>query len=418
MNTSNTSNQGAVQAFLEITRPKPFAISGTLASGATGGSTSNIAWQQPIPTQPSFCQYIDYEITVPVALTLAAGESVTVSPFAPYSAFSQSLSIGGSNPWQLIELLPWALDAVERRINYGIDYPGLGDNTGYYASVLDQGPNAPNIGQAGSLTPGATITNSGTAVVTNDYTITFKVRQWLGMMQKSMWGYVPFGDTANEIVNNLQLNPLVGTNPTQSLFYNSTSTSNTAATNGTTTAIAVYALRTPTLAYPSIPVTNPLIEFGRKLERRNVNTTAPGAQDYQKHTTGMLYTSMHHIALANNVPTELTYFARWVSEVSEGALAEYNAQLNTFNEYFTEYHSKYQRYPYKGQYSFDLTRGTYPPDPTLTPSIDIMTPSQTYATAFDIPVTPAMSTAWQFPTGATSPLQVVMYDFGLVEVPY
>jgi hypothetical protein len=172
------------------------------------------------------------------------------------------------------------------------------------------------------------------------------------------------------------------------------------------------------LAYPSIPVTNPLIEFGRKLERRNVNTTAPGAQDYQKHTTGMLYTSMHHIALANNVPTELTYFARWVSEVSEGALAEYNAQLNTFNEYFTEYHSKYQRYPYKGQYSFDLTRGTYPPDPTLTPSIDIMTPSQTYATAFDIPVTPAMSTAWQFPTGATSPLQVVMYDFGLVEVPY
>ncbi len=355
---------------------------------------------------------------MPIALTLAAGESVTVSPFAPYSSFAQSLSIGGSNPWQLIELLPWKLDDVERRINYDPEYVGLGDDTGFFSSVLDPGPNASNIGAAGSIVPGATVTNSGTGPVVNDYTVTFKVRQWMGMLQKSMWGYIPFGDTANEIVNNLQLNPLIGTNPTQCTFYASTSSGNSAVTNGTATVNAVYALRTPTLAYPSIPVTNPIIEMGRKLERRAVNTSAAGSQDHQKHTTGMLYTSMHHIVLANNQPEQLTYFSRWVSEVPEGALQTYDSQVNTFNEYFTNYHRTYQRLPYKGQYSFDLTRGTYPPDPTLTPSIDIMSPSETYATQFEIPVTPAMSTAWQFPSGAASPLQVVMYDFGLVSVPY
>ncbi len=417
--TSPTSQNGsAVKAFLSITRPKPFTITGTIASGSAGGSNANVTWQQSVPTQPSFCEYIDYEITVPIALTLAAGASVTVSPFAPYSMFSQSLGIGGSNPWQLIELLPWKLDDVERRINYDPDYVGLGDNTGFFNTVLDGGPNASNVGAAGSLVPGAVITNSGTGPVVNDYTITFKVRQWMGMVGNSMWGYIPFGDTANEIVNNLQLNPLVGTNPTQCTFYASSSGGNSAVTNGTTTTSAVYSLRTPTLDYPTIPITNPLIEMGRKLERRAVNTSAAGSQDHQKHTTGMVYTSMHHIALANNVPERLNYFSRWVSEVPEGALETYDSQLNTFNQYFTQYHRIYQREPYYGQYSFDLTRGAFPPDPKLTPQIDLMSPSQQYASAFDIPVTPAMSTAWQFPSGATSPLQVVMYDFGLVTVPY
>lgn len=420
MTTAQAPTTNPVADFLKIAPTVPFTIVGSVASGASGGSTSNVVFQDSIPVQASFITAIEYWIQMEVALTLPATTgAATLSPFAPYCAFSQQLGIGGTSPWPMIELLPFYLDSIKNAINYDPIYPGLGNGSGYFGSITDQGPWANVVGGAGSLNPGATVTNTTASPTTTNYTFNFKVRQQLQRRRHLLWGAVPVGDVANRITNRMQLNPLVGINPENCLFVSSAGATATLAQAATVT--AVYELKYIDLAYPGVnpPNPSPSVNMGLQIVRNSKSGFSMGAVSHQLHDTAMLYTDLHHVAVNAMLPIQLDYFGLWDTEAEQNARVAYDAQQNTFGQYFVDYHRRYHRYPLKGEYKFDLETGDFPPITTVTPYVGWMTNAQPYDQLFGIPLTPAMSTAWRFPSATTaSNPYVVMYDFGLKEVPY
>lgn len=419
MTNTQAQTVNPVDAFLKVAPKQPFSIVGTIAANQSGGSLSNVVWQDDLPVQAAFITAIEYWVQMEVALTLPASASATVSPFAPACALSQQLGIGGTSPWPMMELTPFQLDWESQKINFDPLYPGLGDNSGFFANVIDEGPWTNVVGGAGSLTPGETVTNSGTAATTTNYTFNFKVRQQLQRRRHLLWGAVPLGDVANRITNKVQLNPLVGINPELNLFVNaSANVTATLATQATVT--AVYETRYIDLAYPGMPASpSPTVTMGLQVVRNSKSGFNMGTVSHQLHDTSMLFTAIHHIAVNGELPLQLDYFGDWDTEIQANARVAYDGQQNTFGAYFSDYHDRYQRYPYKGHYVFDYERGDYPPLTSVTPYVGWRTNTAMYAQIFGIPLTPAMSTAWRFPSGTTaSNPYVTMYDFGLKEVPY
>jgi hypothetical protein len=229
-------------AWLELAPSSPLAIVGTIPSGASGGSVSNVTWQSLIPTNPAFITRVDYQVTLELSVVVPAGASFTLSPYAPYCFFSQSFTVGGAQPWSLIEMVPFYLDDLRSRINYDPNYVGLGDNSGFFQAILSEGPSPAVIGGSGSLTPGQTVTNSGTSSETLTYSFTFTLPQQLTRNRTTLWGALPTGDASFIVENLLQLNSLVGTKPEQNAIINATS-GVTASTSGTTTVIASYTMK-------------------------------------------------------------------------------------------------------------------------------------------------------------------------------
>ena len=417
---TNTAPQAnPVAEFLKIAPTQPFTIVGTVASGSSGGSTSNVVWQDDLPVQAAFITAIDYFVELPVSLTLPATTgSAYLSPFAPFSAFSNQIGIGGTSPWPMMEMTPFWLDEVSSKINYDVLYPGLGNNSGVFAGIVDPGPWPNVVGGAGSLDPGTEVTNTTASPTTTNYTFNFHIRQQLQRKRHLLWGAIPLGDVANRITNKMQLNALVGVNPEQNLFVSSTGA--TAVLNGAATVYAVYESRYIDLAYPgTAPNPSPTVSMGLQIVRNSKSGFNIGTVTHQLHDTSMLFTALHHIAVNGMLPLQLDYFGDWDTEVQNNARVEFDGTQNTFAEFFTNYHRTYQRYPNKGHYVFDYDKGDFPPITSVTPYVGWRTNTDMYAQLFGIPLTPAMSTAWRFPssTTASSPY-VVMYDFGLKEVPY
>lgn len=418
-NTTPTTTADPVQSFLKIAPKQALTIEGSIPAGANGGSTSNVSWQAEIPVQASFMTAVEYFVQLPLTLTIPASGSVTVSPFAPYSAVSQQMTIGGSAPWPMLEATAFYLDQVAQSRNYDPLYPGLGNNSGIFGAIIDEGPWTSVVGGAGSISPGQVITNTGASPVTNTYTLNFKFRQQLQRRRHLLWGALPMGDVANRVVNKFQLNPLVGTNPEFNLFV-SASTGTTASLASAATVYATYETRYIDLAYPGIPTSGqPTATMGLQIVRESKSGFSAGTVTHQLHSTSMLYTSIHHLAINNEAPLQLDYFGDWDTESENNAREEFNGTTNTFADYFARYHQTYHRYPLKGHYVFDYERGDFPDLTAVTPYVAWRTNTQTYAQIFGIPLTPAMSTAWRFPAGTSlTNAYVTMYNFGLKEVPY
>lgn len=415
----------AINNFLSVAPRKYYAILGTVASGSAGGANANVIWQQQIPIVPAFCTAIDYNITLPVTLTLQAGsvttQTATLSPFAPYSAVANQLTLGGAPPWPLTELTPWYMDMVQHRINYDPDYPGLGDNSGFFGSITDQGPLANEIGGSGSLNPGSTVTNVTSAPVSTNYNFQFKVRQQLQRKRHLLWGAVPFGDPENRPNNLMQILPLVGSNPEQSLFVNvGPNASNSVVLNGAATIQATYELAYIDLLPPSMTaVPNPQVGYGLQLVQFSTTGLAAGTIAPITHRTAMAYTSIHQLLINGELPLRADYFGLWDDQDVQSSRWNYDKQVNTFSEYFDKFQRELRRYPLTGQYVADFEGGVFPEIPSVTPYDAIMSPDQSYAQAFGVPVTPAMTTALRIPSGTSlSSPYIRTYSFGLVRVPY
>ena len=419
---SPNGSSAMINQFLKTAPSKPIAILGTVASGESGGSTSNVVWQKEIPIVPMYCTDINLNIVLPVTLTLPAGGSATLSPFAPYSSYSHQLLLGGAPPWPSTELLAWYLDSNTDKINYDPAYPGLGDNAGYFASIVDTGPNPVVIGGAGSMNPGVTQTNSGTAAATYNLTWTFNVTMRLQRKRNAMYGCVPFGDSENRPEVNMQLNPLIGTRPESSLFVNATSGS-TCVLNGQSTVTANYIVRYVDLAYPGASYTkptNPVVALALQINANRLQgITATETYIQQTHRTAMGYTAIHHLLINGQLPIQSDYFGLWDDQEEQSARWQFDSTKNTFQEYFRDFHRKWGRYPLKGHYLTDFDRGDYPPIAGVTPYSAMMSPDQNYASLFGVPVTPAMTTVLRIPSSvALSTPYVRTYSFGLVTVPY
>lgn len=407
--------KAALNSFLAIAPTKRYTILGSLASGAAGGGSSNVTWQEPIPIIPAFCTSVDYEVTLTVTPTVTSGTAVW-SQFAPYCSINNQLTLGGAPPWPFTEFTAWHLDETMHRRDWDPAYSGLGGQgtasnaNPAFANTLDYGPSPVAFG----ANPGSAVT---TAVAK---TFQFTVRQQFQRKRHLLWGAIPFGDPENRPNNLLQLNPLVGNNPEQNLIVGAAGSNVTATITAALTVKAVYNLAYIDLLPPSIQQPPaPAVGYGLQLTPSSPSGMTAGNLFKMTHRTAQVYTAMHHILVNGSAPVQADYFGLWDDQDQQSARWSYDATVNTFQEYFTDYHRIYGKYPYVGVYSAELDDGLVPELPSVTPYRGLMSPDASYAQAFDLPVTPAMTTAIRLPTGdtATNPY-VRTYEFGLVRVPY
>lgn len=413
--------QAAIQNFLKVAPRKYYTILGTIAKTKTGGSTSNVTWTQSIPIIPAFCTAIDYTIQLPVTLTVTKTTgSATLSAMAPYSGFSQQLTLGGAPPWPLMEMTPWAFDSQISHVNYDWNYVGLGNDTGYFSSILDQGPIPNKIGGTGSLNPGTTVTNTGVTNVNHTYDFTFRVRQQLQRKRHLIWGAIPMGDPENRPNNQVQLNALTGTDPELTMFTNIVGATTTAKTKTTVNVYAKYELAYIDLLPPEITqVPQPLVNFGLQVTPYQVTNLVAGNIQRITHRTAQIYTQIHHMLVNKQAPIRADYFGLWDDQDPQSARWAYDASQNTFTSYFDWVHRTYRRYFNTGHYVADFEHGLFPEIATLTPYDALMSPDASYAQTFTVPVTPAMTTAIRVPSGTSvTNAYCKLWSFGLVRVPY
>lgn len=409
----------AVSNFLAVAPTRYMTVLGSVASGAVGGQSSDVVWARTIPTTPAFCSAVEYEITIPVSLTLAATTgAATVSPFAPYSAVGQQLTLGGAPPWPQTELTAWYLDDIIRHSNWDPAYPGLGNNEGYFTDILDLGPTPNQIGGSGSVNPGTALTNTTTAAVTTDYTFTFKLRQQLMRKRHVLWGAIPFGDPENRPDVTAQLLALVGTHPESNLFVAGDGA--TAQLTSAATVNATYELRYVDLLPPGMgSAPQPLVSYGLQVTNFRRSDLNAGTVYPTTHRTAMVYTAIHNILVNNQLPIRADYWSLWDDEDQQSAKWAYDDTNNTFVEWFNHIQRTYRRYFNTGHYFVDLEGGDLPEIPSVTPYKGVMTPSATLANSWGITVTPAMSTAIRIPSGTTTSNPYIKnYSFGFVPVPY
>lgn len=434
--------QQAITQFLSVAPSKYLSIVGTVAGGVAGGATANVVWQQQIPIVPAFCTAIDYNFQLPVTYTASTVGGAVISPYAPYSMVANQLTLGGAPPWPLTEMTPWYLDFVAKHIDYDFNNPGLSNgagsagtafllpggvasgafpNTG--AGILDAGTFPPAF-PSGTI-PGAIVT---VAAVTNA-SINFRVRQQLQRKRHLLWGAVPFGDPENRPNNLLQVLPLAGVNPEQTFIVNGATTAySTAPVIGSSgvTCRATYELAYIDLLPPSMTsVPNPQVGYGLQLVQFSTTNLSSGTIFPITHRTAMAYSSIHQLlinspaASAGGLPQRADYFGLWDDQDQQSSRWNFDNQNNTMQEYFEKYHRTYHHYPLAGHFLTDLEGGLFPEIPSVTPYDAIMSPDQSYANAFGVPVTPAMTTSLRIPAAITAVNPYVRtYSFGLVRVPY
>lgn len=453
----NNTNAAATAAqpgtFLQNAPRKFYTIPGTVPTGS-GAAATLVTWQQPVPIIPAYCVNVHLNIQQTFVVTFAAnGDKCYVSPYAPYSGWNNQLTLGGAPPWPPTELTPWYLDDLVCRINYDPSYPGLGGtnsgfvNTNFLNNILDLGQSgwvntigstagAPGLSLTAANTndninPGSLITNtSGGVNATATLKATFSLQMRLQRKRHLLWGAIPFGDPENRPNNIMQLLPTVGINPEQCMFMNvpANSATITAVTSGVTNVYATYELAYIDLLPATTDVPEPVVGFGLQLTPTTTSGISTNAYAITTHRTAQAYTAIHHILInsqtvsgAANVPQPIqsSYFGLWDDQDPQSARWQFDVNTNSFQQYFDQYHRFKRSYPIKGWYVCDLENGVFPEIPSVDPYDAIMSPDATYAQAFSVPVTPAMTSTLRIPNGTTALNPYIrVYAFGLVKVPY
>jgi hypothetical protein len=404
-----------VGEFLKVAALRPLCIQGTLATGATGGGSSTVTFQDQIPTVPGLLVMLEYQITFSVNLTIGtSGQSAQVSPCAPHSAWANQLTLGGAPPWPLTEFTPWWLDELTNRTNWDPIYPGLGNDAYPAGANLDLGSSPKSY----SVVPGTVHLATANGQVFTD-TFTFVERIKLQQKRGLLYGAIPMGDPENKIRNVTQLLPLIGSNPEQNLYINA-GASCTAALNGAATINCIYHIRYIDLLPSSdtnIPL--PAIGYGLQLNANSSSIQNAAQQNKYYHRDSMAFLKIMSYLVNSQVGIRASYWGLWDTQEQKSARWEYDVAQNTFQTYFEDFQNVYRRYPLLGFYVADFVSGENPNVPNVTPYNGIMSPDANYAEAFDVAVTPAMTSTITVPTGTSmSGAYQRVYTKGLVGVAY
>lgn len=448
--TQSAASAGSPASFLQNAPRKFYAIQGTVPLGS-GGAATQVTWQQAVPIIPAYCTNVFLNIQQKFTVTFAANaDTCYVSPYAPYSGWNNQITLGGAPPWPATELTPWYLDSIACRTDFDPAAPGLaGVNSGYpttnfFAKVLDLGLTAwiDTIGSAApaisltaasttdSLNPGQLITNtSGGAAAVLTITANFSLQMRLQRKRHLLWGAIPFGDPENRPNVLMQLLPTVGINPEQCMFISppGNSAAVTATLTAAATVTAVYELAYIDLLPAGVQVPEPTVGFGLQLTPATISGLTAGTYATITHRTAQAYTAIHHILVNGGTaatpayakPIQSSYFGLWDDQDPQSARWQFDTTVNTFQMYFDQFFRQKRRYPVIGYYLADFENGVYPEIPSVDPYDAVMSPDATYAAAFGVPVTPAMTTVVRIPTATTAVLGYCRYyAFGLVKVPY
>lgn len=422
-----------VDPFLRYARRQPSPVqTGTLGAGDAGGlATSFLTWNPgEVPPVPGWCDSVDLIFSLPVALTVAAGKTSTMSPLAPYSAFSAQMVIAGSPEWPAnTSLVPWWLDEITRRGSGFDPYkigPSIITTNGLPSDVLgqfDSGASGPTFaGGADTILPGGT-TAGGGGGTTKAITIRGAVRIQLQRLRTKMWGMIPFGDPQNRPVLKVQLNALVGSNPENNLFIQDTSGTGVSAVVGTggITMYAVYNNRSLDVLPGNVTqLPTPQVGLGLNVNYNNSWTIANANAIVQyQHRTAMIYTDIHQILINAGLPIRPDYWGLWLTGDQQSARWAYDSGQGNFQEYYADLLRRYGRYLPKGHMVADLSGGEFPDIPRETPYNGLMSPDVGYAATAGVTATPNMTTNLRVPSGTSmSSCYVATYSLGLVRVPY
>lgn len=422
----------AIDPFLRFARTRPFPVQlGSVAAGNSGGqATSLVVWNpNQIPEVPAWLSYLDLLITLPVSVTVPAGATVNVSPYAPYSAFSAQMILAGSPEWPAnVSLVPFWLDELTNSQQF--DPMGIGPalstpNTtpGDVPTWFDQGPSVPGFaGGATTVLPGQSITNPGGAPAVTTFQMVFPVRIRFQRKRNKMWGMIPLGDPQNRPQLRMQLNALVGPNPENNLIQDPAASGATAVLAGGGAAInAIFRSKSLDILPQSVQqLAQPLVALGLNLTYDNsTQIQNAGAILYQYQRTAQIYTAIMQLFVNNQAPVDLDYWALWLTQDRASARWEYDAAAGSMQDYFNDTFQRYHRYLPNGVFVADLDGGEFPDIPRETPYNPLMSPDVAYASAVGVAATPNMATAFRIPAG--TPMVSAYsgtYTFGLVRVPY
>jgi hypothetical protein len=189
------------------------------------------------------------------------------------------------------------------------------------------------------------------------------------------------------------------------------------ATTGTTTVTATYELAYIDLLPAGVALPEPTVGFGLQVVPSTTTGIAQNVYAQTTHRTAMAMTALHHILVNGQKAIQSNYFGLWDDQDPQSARWQFDVNTNTFHDYFSKFLREKRRPPIIGWYLADLESGEFPEIPSVTPLDSVVSPDATYAAAFGVPVTPAITTVVRLPGAASNPY-VRTYDFGLVKVPY
>lgn len=423
-NSLTAANQ-ANQSFLKWAPKVPAANIqwvGTAAGLGSGGSQSLYIPSQVVPAIPVWATDLVWQNDIQVTLSIAGGASIVVSPFAPYSFLSSQLTLAGSPPWNFMEHVPWAFDVKFTSRNYDPLAPGLslplgGTYPTPFVDIIDLGPDPLLI----PASPGATITNTGSSPATVGHHWTWVDTIRLQRFRKGLWGCIPLGDPQNRPNLKLMLNALIGTQPETSPYVSSSSGSTTAVVKAGTTStcqLIIKALRLDVIPTNTPPPT-PQVKMGVTVNAYAPSITAAGIIQQYVHQQSQLYEAIHHLVINNQLAQESDYFGLWDTQEQRSNKWEYDAQQNTYQQYFDDVKKVYHRPDEYGHLLANFERGEYPDIPGETPYDAFVTPDFGYAQMFGLVPTPNMTTASRIPSGTSiNGAYCKIYEFGLVSVSY
>lgn len=403
-------------AFLKYARVREYPLTGTIADQSTGGTpASNVAFQDQIPTVPAYAEKITFEITLPIRLTIPATSAVKVSRFFPYSAMLMGVTLAGSPPWDQISLVPWYLDDITSSRNF--DEAATGVVPGAESAQADAGPFTYS---DGGFVPGSTITNATGAPVDTDGTVTFRVVCRLRRNPRLMFGAIPLGDPENRPKITMQLAALVGPTPENNAFQDDTAAGVTAKLNGAATVTAIIDGLSLDVLPPDVEaIPEPVVGMGLAVTYSTQAAQNAGQFIKVTHNAAMLYEKIFHLLFNAQVSLRSDYFGNWLTGEQQSARWEYDAAVGTFNQLYRKVLRVYRRYLPLGVYLVDMVSGFDPDDPARDLYEAQQTPDTGYAQEFDLPATPAWTTALRPPAGTNmSSCYAAVYEFGTVNVPY
>jgi hypothetical protein len=426
-------------------------------SSAGGQSAARFNWDVDTPRNPFWCYAIAMQFNLTLTLTIPAGGTVTLSPFAPYSGIGVQLTIGGGQAIQPMSLVPFWLDELtSRRDNDWTQYgPAQIINADSAASVAGvpqpmtfvpswQWDGSDYIGgtngiiQPLSITdsagakyyPGQVIPNSGGSALV--LTLTVKFQAWMQLGRKlygrnleDLTGCIPMGDPANRPTLYVNIANLVGTFPEQNLFVatGSGGAAATAVTSATvpSTCQTIWVCKQLDQLPDNVSVGTPKV-----LSALEVNTNGgfaiqnAGQFVNMIFDTAMVYNKRLHVLVNNQLPQSADYFGIWYSENQSNARFFWDGQSNNLQEYFRRIRRVYGRNLPKGIYVADLVGGEFPEFPRETPYRGEIVTSTTLAGLTGLKPYPNAQTTIRIPSGTSmsGTAYVNTYSFGTVPVSY
>jgi len=425
---------------------------GVAPTNSPGGeSSARFTWDVDTPRNPFWAWAVGWQFKIVVDLTLPAGGSATISPFAPYSGVGVQLTIGGGQAIQPVSLVPFWLDYLtwgrefdfaktgpDEAINDGSsrqtagstfnkigvadwEFDGTSSSVPSILDVLDITDSSGN-----HYVPGQVISNGGT--VSETLVITFTFRAWMQLARKlygrtleDLTGCIPMGDPANRPILNTNINSLINTFPERCMFTNaSAGVTAVTDTNTAPTAQQVWVCKEQDQLPDGVQVGSPKV-----LSALEVNTNSgaaiPNAGQFLnlEFDTAMVYNKRFHILVNNQAPISADYFGLWYSENKSNDRWHFTADENNMQEYFRRTQRVYGRNLPIGVYVADMVGGEFPEFPRETPYRGEIVTSTTLAALTGLKPYPNAQTTIRIPSGTTmSNAYCTTYSFGTVPVSY